>query len=565
MLDTIPLNRTLADVIAELERDTSLSPTRQRDLKSALRRLCTLIDRPPSRVPASISELRGAINGLNPVQARISAKTMQNLRANVLAALRRSATQEPERTTLSRSWQDLYGRLPDKRFKSGLSRFMRFCSANNVAPEAVDDMVVSNFVVWLDEATLVPKPHELHRRTCRLWNDAVETIPGWPFQRLSVPDYREPRRSIPLSALPLPFQHEVARYLDWLADPDPFDDERPRRALKARTLALRRKLIELAASAWVLRGHDREQLRSLADLIDERAAKEVLRFYLAQNRPASPTFLCSLAQLLFSIAKEWVRVNETHLQSLRNIRRQLPPVPTGMTDKNRRTLRQFEDPEALHRLLLLPQQLIAEAGQCGTLRERTAIKAQLAVAIELLLLAPIRMSNLITLRIGHELIRPTGGTAGYRLAIGPSETKNTEPIDFALPPHLTELIDAYLQEFRMLLTGHTNPYLFPARTQGHKAQSTFSQQIQEMLVERLGFRMTPHQFRHFSAWFYLRNRPGDFVTVQKLLGHKNIKTTINFYAKLDTLTAGQHYDEIIANVRESLGREPNLRRRSRRP
>ncbi len=113
------------------------------------------------------------------------------------------------------------------------------------------------------------------------------------------------------------------------------------------------------------------------------------------------------------------------------------------------------------------------------------------------------------------------------------------------------MMDIYLQQFHLLLTRPDNPYLFPAKACVHKAQHTLSQQLQEKLLERLGFKMTPHQFRHFSAWLYLRRHPGEFVTVQKLLGHKNIKTTINFYAKLDTATAAQHYDAIIAAERQT--------------
>ncbi len=91
-----------------------------------------------------------------------------------------------------------------------------------------------------------------------------------------------------------------------------------------------------------------------------------------------------------------------------------------------------------------------------------------------------------------------------------------------------------------------------------------NQQLQEKLLERLGFKMTPHQFRHLSAWIYLRRHPGDFVTVQKLLGHKSIKTTINFYTKLDTATAAQHYDALIAEEREALVvLAPPRRRRQR--
>ena len=565
MPDSTPLIRSLADVLADLERDAGLSPTRCRDLKSAIRRFCALVDRDPARVSATIAEIRGAINGLTTGRAGMSTKTCQNLRANLLAALRYGVTTAPRRTPLAPAWQDFYGRLPDKRMTSGLSRFFRYCSGRGIAPEAVDDGVLQDFVTWLDEATFARKPRDIHRRTCRLWNEAADSISGWPQRRLTLPDYREPRTTIPLSEMPLPFRQHVERYLVWLANPDPFDDERPRSALKPRTLALRRKHIELAASAWVHRGHDPEHMRSLADLVTVESAKEIMRFYMTRNRPTSPAFLGSLAQALFSLAKEWVRVDEAHLEGLRTVRRRLPPVPTGMTDKNRGMLRQFEDQETLRRLLLLPQQLLAEARKAGANSERAAIKAQLAVAIELLLMAPIRMSNLIAIRVGQELIRPGGRTGSYRLVIDPAETKNAEPIEFALPPELSEMIDIYLQQFHPLLTWPDNPYLFPAKAGGHKAQQTLSQQLQGKLLERLGFKMTPHQFRHLSAWLYLRRHPGDFVTVQKLLGHKNIKTTINFYAKLDTATAAQHYDTLIAEEREALKAAPPSRGRRRKP
>ncbi len=420
---------------------------------------------------------------------------------------------------------------------------------------------MQNFVAWLGEATFVRKPRELHRRTCRLWNGAANSISGWPQRRLTLPDYREPRTTIPLSEMPLPFRQHVERYLDWLANPDPFDDERPRSALKPRTLALRRKHIELAASAWVHRGHDPEHMRSLADLVTVESAKEIMRFYMTRNRPTLPAFLGSLAQALFSLAKEWVRVNEAHLEGLRTVRRRLPPVPTGMTDKNRGMLRQFEDQETLRRLLLLPQQLLAEARKGGANSARAAINMQLAVAIELLLMAPVRMSNLIAIRVGHELIRPGGQSRPFRLVFEPADTKNAELIEFELSEDLSKMIDLYLQQFHPLLTRPDNRYLFPAKASGHKAQQTLSQQLQEKLLERLGVKMTPHQFRHLSAWLYLRRHPGQFVTVQKLLGHKNIKTTINFYTKLDTATAAQHYDALIAEEREALEAINPLRRR----
>ncbi len=560
MPDTTPLTRTLADLLIDLEQDSSLSADRRRDLKSAVRRICELLGRDPASLPAAIAALRGAVNDLTPGGAGVSAKTLQNLRSNFLAALRHSAAGSTK-VGLTPAWQALYDRLPDKRSRDGLSRFLRLCSARGLEPEAVDDAVIEAFVAWLSNATLVRKPRELHRRSCRLWNAAVDSVPGWPAQRLAVPDYRQPRRTVPLSDLPISFRQDVERYLGWLTDPDPFDDERPRTALKPRTVKLRRDLIGLAVSAWIGRGHDCEGLGSLGDLVAVEAAKEVFRFYLAQNKQRSPAFLHNLAQLLFSIAREWVRADEAHLEGLRDVRRHLPPVPTGMTDKNRALLRQFEDPETLRRLLNLPRKLLAAAGKDGAKGKRAAIKAQLALALEFRLMAPIRMVNLIDVRVGHELVRVGNHGRPYRLVIAATETKNTEPIEFELPAELSDMIDLYLRDHHPLLTRPGNPYLFPAAAGGHKAQGTLSQQLQGLLYTHLGFKMTPHQFRHLSAWLYLRRRPGDFVTVQKLLGHKNIKTTMNFYAGLDTTTAARHYDALIAEERDPDETPPRPRRR----
>ena len=68
--------------------------------------------------------------------------------------------------------------------------------------------------------------------------------------------------------------------------------------------------------------------------------------------------------------------------------------------------------------------------------------------------------------------------------------------------------------------------------------------------------MSPHKFRHAAAANYLRHRPGDFVTTQMLLGHKSIKTTLNFYAQIDTATAAKHYDALIAEERGKLDASP---------
>ena len=74
--------------------------------------------------------------------------------------------------------------------------------------------------------------------------------------------------------------------------------------------------------------------------------------------------------------------------------------------------------------------------------------------------------------------------------------------------------------------------------------------------------MTMHQFRHLAAWIYLRAHPGDYETVRRLLGHKNVATTIRFYQEMEKLTASRRYNEIVTElvVEQGFGLSPTGRK-----
>ena len=68
-------------------------------------------------------------------------------------------------------------------------------------------------------------------------------------------------------------------------------------------------------------------------------------------------------------------------------------------------------------------------------------------------------------------------------------------------------------------------------------------------------KITPHQFRHLAAKIALDANPGAYELVRQLLGHKNLRTTTNNYAGIDTRRAGRAHADLIMKLREStLGR-----------
>ena len=82
-------------------------------------------------------------------------------------------------------------------------------------------------------------------------------------------------------------------------------------------------------------------------------------------------------------------------------------------------------------------------------------------------------------------------------------------------------------------------------TGGHKGLATLSSQISKRIQKATGLHVTVHQFRHTAAALILRAKPGNYEYVRRILGHRNLQTTINFYIGLETTQATQEFGEIV--------------------
>src|SRR6516165_8801489 len=169
---------TLADLITRLEEDVTLKPKRRRDLKSAVLRMCEITGVDPRITPASLRLMRPRINAVRPAKYNLTPKTWSNLRSNFRAAVVQAAPRQPRRPDLE--WARLRTALPTKGIQNGLSRMIGFCESNTIPPTAVCDAIFDFFRAHLEADTNVPCPPDCHRLTCRLWNEAAATVPGWP-------------------------------------------------------------------------------------------------------------------------------------------------------------------------------------------------------------------------------------------------------------------------------------------------------------------------------------------------------------------------------------------------
>jgi integrase len=164
-------------------------------------------------------------------------------------------------------------------------------------------------------------------------------------------------------------------------------------------------------------------------------------------------------------------------------------------------------------------------------------------------MAPVRISNLASIQINRHLVTGQAEPGLIHLRFPASEVKNRLDLEFPLPPESTDLIHLYLNQYRYLHTEEPEDFLFPGKHGGHKCNHALSHQINVTVHKYTGLEMSAHRFRHAVAKIFLDRNPGQYEVVRQFLGHKNIQTTIAFYAGAETAAAARHYTATILNLR----------------
>jgi Phage integrase family len=558
---------SLESVFERLETADGLSARARADCRSALRTLGRIIGRPLHEIPASPRHLRSRMDELSPARFGLAPGRWANIRSLALKALKLTGTAaltSRHISPLSPEWRRFYDLLPKRPQRVQLSRVMHWHSELGVGPNEVTQDTFERFAYELEHRGLRSRPREAYREACRAWNWAVKNVPGWPCTPIMVSDRRN-RYSQPWETFPPSLKADVDAMVEDAISPDLLSptSRRPIKPVSARSrLTLLRRFI----SALVLRGRDPLTLCCIADLVEPDTVREGLRFFLERsgNRPTAD--IHQTAKLMCTLAKHWAKVSSDHLAELVAIRNRLDPGRHGMTEKNRTTLRWFEDEVLVAKFLALPETIARRHRNKTEFKIGHAVEVQIALAIELLTVAPVRCENLDTIHLERNLVRVgSHKDVKIHLYFPADAVKNEVELEFPLPSSTAQLLNLYLFKFRPKLVRVPNDWLFPGQGGGPKQAAGLSRQIATAVQRGIGVRLTAHQFRHLAGFLYLRRNPGGHEVVRRLLGHKSIETTIRFYAGMEVSEAIRHYDQHIESRRAELGRAtPSAEKSSRR-
>jgi len=548
-----PRTLTYRTLIERVLADESLPAGKRDDVASGIRSFIKAVRLPIDTLVPPLPELRKLIAGFTPAMTNMKPGRWRNIRGHLQFALAHAELASvPRRYQIQPSprWAELLEPLEyGRRYK--LSHIARYCTANGIEPEQVDDAVMDRLLEDLRERSLKAEPDRVHRDATIAWNKEVDRNPDWPQHPLKVANNR-PYYSVPWERFPESLRADIDR---WLARLSGSNVRLPMKVkpLRPASIKTRKRQLHEYLSALVLEGIDPATLLALKEIVTPELATTGMMFFWKRAGERASVHAGQIAGLLLSIARHHAKLDEAAIQELKELRKCVAVDQTGMTARNRARLMPLDDPDRVEDLVLLPSRLKEEVLRQDAPTRTLAIQLQTAVAIELLLLFPIRLKNLRHLRIDDHLI------FGRRrdditIFIPADEVKNEMALEARLPESAGKLINLYLTAYRPLLDNPDSPWLFPGQKPGKpKHDETLRVQLKEALWKRCGLDFRPHTFRHAAGKILLDQNPGSHAQVQRLLGHKRLNTTMQFYTGMESKAALAHYDAQIMQLRDEAG------------
>lgn len=554
---------TIADMIRATEQRLDLPPGRRRNQASGLRLMCRFAGLPPELVPADLKVARDIFAETAPAAFGVSKSNFANIRSNVRGAFKDLRLSRQSPAGMSPAFRALFDSVPERELGYRLSRPFTFWSSEGLDPGDVGPEALARFDAHCQGLCLKSRPGKLADAAARAWDACARSVEGWPEVLLSMP---KPGQgwTLPWSAFPVSFQEDAEGWLTRRGGDNLLDDESLTRTIRPTTLRRVAFTMREAASALVRAGKAVAGITSLAVLVQPDHFKRICQFLL--DRHGGPTqHIHDVARELAFMARHHAKLPDAELERLRKICRRLRIKRTGPTATVRKRLAVIEEPRNLHRLVLLPTELMKLAGKIRRAPRKAARMAETAVAIELLLMTAIRRKNLAGLRLGrHVLLGNDPRQLKARIVLDEADTKNGQPLEFELPEASARLLQSYVQRHLPALAAPGQDHLFPGTKGRAKRPDNLALQISKAIREHVGCEVNVHLFRALTGRAFLRRNPGLYEVLRRVLGHQSSDTTILYYTGLETEAAVRQFDKTILELRQQAGQAMPPRRRGGR-
>ena len=543
---------SLSDV-ESLVRDSTdpVIAKRRPQLLTSVRRLSRHCGAHPDGVPFTAPILRSFFERMTPVATGLSKKSLQNDWSNIrflLGHLDLGGLGQ-YRVHLGGEHAALMDRLTDKHERSGLSRFLRYTCKPAIPLTDVDDTVSEDYRQALLDEGLIKDPDASWRMMLRTWNQVAKRWPELGLQSLAYPVARR-GWAFSWSSFPQSLVDAIDRYFKRHSEAgDLFDPAAPDAILRPSTIKTQWEWLRVLASAAVRSGVPIESLELLERLLHPRTVERALRWHVNDHGATLNEYVKMLAVQAQTMARRTCNFSDAEIAELEQLVGKLHRRSRNTADASRRLerLRQFENPTAVDRMLALSDHVVRTVWARKTPSRRDPGDIALALAHELFLVTSLRCGNLAALDLARHFIRGDDGRCLIR--IPGAEVKNGETLHKELPPHVVQLLELYLKDYRHMLGDKASPWLFPGRKGKHKRPHTLSTQYREFMHKWADIDATPHLIRSFGDMLYSEHHPEGGEVMRRQLGHRSADTRLKHYADPRSRAANRAYVQLLVEER----------------
>ena len=197
-------------------------------------------------------------------------------------------------------------------------------------------------------------------------------------------------------------------------------------------------------------------------------------------------------------------------------------------------------------------------GYRAKLRAHTLARTLLSIIM--LINSPVRISSLTGLDLKQHF--DPGFT---RLYLAPSETKDRNRDERAIPTDVRAALTAYIEVHRPLVAPSTETRLFVGWGGAPCTSGHLSEQIGDLTKALFGSRVSAHMIRNVVAAFIVSESPKEEGLASEVLNHRNGASTPTYSANASRIVASRKLGEAADAQKERLGMaEPAVRMRRRR-
>ena len=507
-------------------------------------------------VPFTAASARALLAGTSPGKAKVSKKTIQNARSAIERVLRfygleQSSMRSIPLTAEFAGWLARFSRY-EKASAGGLFRFL---SMRGRQIREVCDADAEAYLALLEAEFPAKASRTKHKQAIRAWNNLATAYPGWAGRQLTRRLVREPW-ALPWDRFPSSLKADVGALFAARETSANLFAANPRgRKLKPSTIRNRREHLRVAASILCVRcGVQTGDLVGLPDLCRPARFKSVIGTIVERYDGKVTAYVEQVAITLLQAARECGPLTDAEIAEVKALRRAI--YVRGLADRrndvhpDQKILDQLDDVECMNALLSLPTRTAASVIRDGRLDRRSALKMEMATALECWLPAPVRLTNYVMLRIDEHIFWiGDGSRKRVVIRIPGTETKNGKPVEHYLHDDAASLLELYLKLYRPLLADRASPWLFPGRKGTHKRAAVLARQMKAYVWEGAGIPFHPHLIRKIATKIILDNDPAAIEIARIILGHEDLRTTRGAYAQAQVRSAQTLYLEAMEERR----------------